>query len=195
MTQVRKRKQKRRPLHLWSVFKGSEMFRAPALIRFSPSLPTSLPSSYSLWALYLGRGKGHSPSTNDGGDREKKGTSVCQRECARVWVIQKNHELLCCLNVPLTIDNVTLPWKILMFDWYGARWRRSAYVRQLVALIRVAWNESVLFYVNENAPDDKYNKTLQNCMFMCCTFSWVSPSNLRYDDSSGWYLEALFRYT
>lgn len=74
VTQVRKRKQKRRPLHLWSVFKASEMFRAPALIR-SVSLhlsPTSLPSSYSLWALYLGRGKGRSPSTNDGGDREKK---------------------------------------------------------------------------------------------------------------------------
>lgn len=86
MTQVRKRKQKRRPLRLWSVFKGSEMFRAPALIR-SVSLHlslTSLPSSYSLWALYLGRGKGRSPSTNDGGDREKKkGMSVCQRECVQ----------------------------------------------------------------------------------------------------------------
>lgn len=91
----------------------------------------------------------------------KKGYECVPAWMCAGWVIQKNHERLCCLNVPLAINSVTLPWKILTVDWYGARWRRSAYVRQLVALIRAAWNESVLFCINKNAPGEKYNKILQ----------------------------------
>lgn len=173
VTQVRKENKKRRPLRLWSVFKGSEMFSAPALIR-SVSLhlsPTSLPSSYSLWALYLGRGKGRSPSTNDGGDREKKEVRVCAS--MNVCRMSNTKEPQAALLPKCSTYNRHCHSASHRAEKY---WRPNdtghcgvhSRIQSAVGCIDPSCVEWVSVVCdNENASDEKYNKSLQRhvCVF------------------------------